>query len=182
MISTLLLLFGAGFLIANLRLLLQYLRYRRIRGTAVLTWRTPKPHYYGLLLAIGVVLGLLVFYKIAVQQREVIDAFGVGMMFVYYAYLLPLSLRIRRGFYADGLWDEYGFLPYSEIGGLTWRENGQVALVVSHRGREVARRLIVPQAAYGAARRLLRDRIASHDIHFTGKMLDLGAHDERDDV
>ena len=35
---------------------------------------------------------------------------------------------------------------------------------------------------YGAARRLLRDKIAAHDIHFTGKTLDLGVHDERDDV
>jgi hypothetical protein len=29
---------------------------------------------------------------------------------------------------------------------------------------------------------LLRDKIKSYDIHFTGKALDLGAHDERDDV
>ena len=28
----------------------------------------------------------------------------------------------------------------------------------------------------------LRDKIAAHDIHFTGKTLDLGLHDERDDV
>ena len=28
----------------------------------------------------------------------------------------------------------------------------------------------------------LRDKIAAHDIHFTGKSLDLGLHDERDDV
>ena len=39
-----------------------------------------------------------------------------------------------------------------------------------------------PHPYYGAARRLLRDKIAAHDIHFTGKTLDLGAHDERDDV
>jgi len=35
---------------------------------------------------------------------------------------------------------------------------------------------------YGAARRLLRDKIAAYDIHFAGKSLDLGMHDERDDV
>ena len=48
--------------------------------------------------------------------------------------------------------------------------------------REFGRRLTVPQGYYGAARRVLRDKIAAHDIHFTGKSLDLGDHDERDDV
>ena len=38
-----------------------------------------------------------------------------------------------------------------------------------YRMREFARRLVVPEAHYGAARRLLRDKIAAHDIHFTGK-------------
>jgi hypothetical protein len=48
--------------------------------------------------------------------------------------------------------------------------------------KRLARRLIVPHEHYGAARRVLRDKIATFDIHFTGKALDLGAHDERDDV
>ncbi len=48
--------------------------------------------------------------------------------------------------------------------------------------RAFARQLVVPDNCYGAARRLLRDKIAAHDIHFTGKSLDLGLHDERDDV
>jgi len=34
----------------------------------------------------------------------------------------------------------------------------------------------------GAARRLLRDKISEHAIHFTGTGLDLGAHDERDEA
>jgi hypothetical protein len=48
--------------------------------------------------------------------------------------------------------------------------------------RAFAQRLVVPHRHYGAARRLLRDKIAAHDIHFTGKTLDLGARDEREDV
>ena len=48
--------------------------------------------------------------------------------------------------------------------------------------RAFARRLVVPDRYYGAARRLLRDKIAAHDIHFTGKALDLGLHDDKDDV
>ena len=66
------------------------------------------------------------------------------------------------------------------IGGLAWREEEQPTLVMMHRMRAFARSLAVPQSYYGAARRLLRDKIAAHDIHFTGKGLDLGVHDERD--
>jgi Domain of unknown function (DUF3418). len=29
---------------------------------------------------------------------------------------------------------------------------------------------------------MLRDKIAAHDIHFTGTGLDLGVHDERDEI
>jgi hypothetical protein len=54
--------------------------------------------------------------------------------------------------------------------------------VLLHRWRNFARKLTVPESLYGEARRVLRDKIAAHDIHFTGKSLDLGLHDERDDV
>jgi hypothetical protein len=94
-------------------------------------------------------------------------------------------LKIGRGFYADGIWTEAGFVPYSSIGGLSWKEGDQgeqVTLVMMYRMRAFARRLVVPWPYYGAARRLLRDKITAHDIHFTGKALDLGLHDERDDV
>ena len=39
-----------------------------------------------------------------------------------------------------------------------------------------------PAEHYGAARRLLRDKIKQHDIQFAGTGLDLGQHDERDVV
>ena len=95
-------------------------------------------------------------------------------MFLYYAYAIPLSLRIARGFYDEGIWVDSGFVPYSQIGGLTWREGDDVTLVVIDRVGRFARRLVVPHRYYGEARRLLRDKIATHDIHFTGKSLDLG--------
>ena len=47
---------------------------------------------------------------------------------------------------------------------------------------EQAGRLTVPLEHLGAARRVLRDRIAAHQIHFTPGPLDLGGHDERQDV
>ena len=173
---------GVGFFLANLRLLFQFLKFLRIRSSALLTWPCSKPPFYGLLLVLGAVLSLLIVYKLAVLRQHPKQVFGESMMLLYYAYALPLSLRIGRGFYEDGIWADGGFMPYSSIGGLTWREGDQITLVMMHRMRAFARRLVVPDSYYGAARRLLRDKIAAHDIHFTGKTLDLGLHDERDDV
>ena len=171
---------GAGFLVANARLILEYVKFRRRSRAALLVWPSPKPPYYGTALGLGVVLGFLVFYKLVVLHRQV---FGEGMMFLYYGYLVPLNLRIRRGFYEDGIWTDAGFVPYHEIGGITWREGEhQATLIVISRLRNLARRLAVPLDQYAAARRLLRDRIAKHDIQFTGTGLDLGGHDEREDV
>lgn len=175
-------LLGAGFLVANARLFLQFFRFRRLRRSAELIWPGPKPPLYGLLLALGVTLGLLLFYKLAIQRQPPSLAFGEAMMFLYYGYALPLSLRIGRGFYADGIWTDGGFVPYSAIGGLSWREDQETTLVLIHRMRQLARRLVVPERHYAAARRILRDRIAQHDIHFTGKGLELGDRDDRDVV
>ena len=103
-------------------------------------------------------------------------------MFVYYACAFPLSLRIGRGLYDQGIWAEKGFVPYSQIGGLSWREGKELTLVLIYRVRKLARRVAVPERHYGAVRRLLRDRIAARDIHLTGSGLDLGEHDERNVV
>ena len=175
-----LLLLGAGFLVANTRLLLEYARFMRRRRDALLIWSSPTPAYDGMSLGLGVVLGVLVFYKVVFTGQQ---AFGEIMMFLYYGYLVPLNRRIRRGFYEDGIWADSVFIPYNEVGGISWREGEhQVTLIVISRLRNLARRLAVPIENYGAARRLLRDKIARHDIHFTGTGLDLGEHDEREDV
>ncbi len=144
-----------------------------------MTWPSEKPPLYGWLLALGVVAGVLVFIKLVVQQQPPQRAFGEGMMLLYYAYAVPLRVRIGRGLYAGGIWSDSGYVPYSKIGGLSWREESTITLVIIYRLRSLARRLTVPQAHYGEVRRLLRDKIAAHDIHFTGRALDLGA-DQRD--
>lgn len=177
-----LLILGIGFLIANVRIGVDTLRFLRRRSSAVLTWRGRRPRYYGLQLAIGVVLGLLLFYDIVFLRRPAPQLFGIAMMFLYYSYLMPLSRRIGRGFYADGIWAESGFVPYWKIGAVSWREAEEVALIIVLRLRSLARTLVVPGAHYAAARRLLRDKIAAHDIELLRTGLELGAHDERDDV
>lgn len=183
LLPLILLLFGVGFLLANARILLDYLRFLRRRRSALLTWPDARPGYSILSVGLAVALGLLIVYNIVVARHAAAQAlFGELMMFLYYAWLLPLSRRIGRGFYQDGIWAEVGFIPYWQIGGVTWREGEQVTLIIISRLRNLARRLVVPLAHYGEARRLLRDRIVAHDIDFTGTGLNLENHDEREDV
>ncbi len=173
---------GVGFSVANARLLLQFLRFLRLRSSAVLTWPAGRPAYSHFFAALAGALGLLIIVKLVIQRQPPSNAFGESMMLVYYGYAAPLSWRIGRGFYQDGIWSDTGFMRYAEIGGLTWRENETITLVVISRARRLARRLEVPLNLYGEARRILRDHIAAHDIHFAGHTLDLGGHDEREDV
>ena len=173
---------GAVFLLINLQQFYYYVKFARLRRSALLTWAAPRPPLYRLFTWVGAVLAVLVFYKLMILKLHPKYVFGETMMLVYYVYALPLGVKIRRGFYEDGIWTEGGFVPYANIGGLTWREGPEPTLVLSYRWRSFARQLIVPEPYYGEARRVLRDKIAAHDIHFTGKTLDLGAHDERDDV
>ena len=173
---------GVGFLVANLRLLFQLVRFLRIRSSALLIWPGRKPPFYGIFLTVGALLAIVIVCKLAVLRQHPINVFGESMMLVYYSYVQPLSLKIGRGFYEDGIWADGGFVPYSAIGGLTWRDEEQPTLVMMYRMRNFARRLVVPETYYGEARRLLRDKIAAHDIHFTDKSLDLGDHDERNVV
>ena len=180
LITGVLLLLGFGFLVANVKLAFDYILFRKRRRGALLIWRAPKPPHYTFALGLGVALGMLVLAKLFLLRRQ---AFGETMMFLYYAYFFPMSLTIGRGFYEDGIWAETAFIPYHEVGGISWREGEhQVTLIVISRLRNLARRLTVPGDKYGAARRLLRDKIGEHAIHFTGTGLDLGAHDERDEA
>jgi hypothetical protein len=174
-----LIILGGGFFFANARLLLDYMRFKRLRRGAMLVWPSPPPPFYKLTVVLGVATGVLVLVKLFVVHRQ---AFGEIMMFVYFGYLLPLSRRIGRGFYEDGIWADTQFIPYTEVGGVTWREGEHsVSLVVISRLKNLARRLAVPPEHYGEARRLLRDKIGHHEIQF-GTGLDLGVHDERDDA
>jgi len=184
-LSRILFFFGVGFLIANVRLGYQFIRFFRLRSSAVLTWPGRKPPHYLLLLGLGATLSALIAYKLAVLRWHPEAVFPECMMLLYFGYLVPASVKIARGFYEDGIWADGGFVPYANIGGITWREGEHhLTLVLLDRFRDFGRLLTVPQRYYGEARRVLRDKIAAHDIHFTDKKLDLdlGDHDERNVV
>ena len=177
-----LLLFGIGFLAANLKLVVDLLRYQARKRSALLIWEAPKPRFYGFCLGLGVVLGFLFAFKLFVQRRPPETLFGEAMMFVYYGYTFPLSTRISRGFYRDGVWADTGFLRWGQISAVSWKEEDGVTLVLVSHFKNIARRLIVPGHLYGQARRLLRDRVKSQDIHIGGTGLDLGSRDDQDAV
>jgi hypothetical protein len=116
---------------------------------------------------------------VLVARRAAPSIFGVGMMFLYYGYLVPLSTRIRHGLYRDGIWTDSGFMPYVDIGGLTWK--GSDTLVLASRHKTVGRRLTVPGRHLGEVRHMLREKIGSRAIEFdAGPGLHLGTRDTRE--
>lgn len=177
----LLFLFGVGFLFANLKVVVDVVRFRVRRSSALLVWQPPKPRFYGVSILLATVLGLLVAAKL-IQRRPPDELFGEAMMLVYYGYAFPMSTRILRGFYSDGVWSDSGFMPWSHISAVTWRQDGPVTLILISKLRSLARRLEVPGNLYGEARRVLLDKVRAHDIHFGGAGLDLGGGDGTDTV
>jgi hypothetical protein len=177
----LLFLFGVGFFIANLKVVADLIRFRVRRSSALLIWRTPKPRFYSMSLLLAVVLGLLVTAKL-IQRRPPHELFGEAMMLVYYGYAFPLSTRIARGFYDDGVWSDSGFMRWAQISAVSWKEEGSVTLILISRLKSMARRLEVPGDLYGQARRVLRDKVKTHDIQFGGAGLDLGSREGPDSV
>ena len=129
---------GLGFLVANVRAAIDLARWARRRPGALAVWAPPKPPFYAMSLAIGGAMGRLLLSALFVP-RPLPALFGEFMMFVYYAGVVPLSTRIARGLYADGIQAESGFMPYAQIGGLRWQD-GESILVVASRLRTLARR------------------------------------------
>ncbi len=171
---------GVGFLFANIKVGVDLLRYRRRRQEALLTWPGPRPAYYRFNILLAVTLGLLLAAKLVRQEPD--RAFGEAMMFMYYGCAFPLSTRIARGFYGDGVWSDSGFMHWAQISAVSWKEEGRVTLVLISRLRQIARRLEVPPQLYGQARRVLRDKIKDHDLQIGGAGLDLGVRSEGDAI
>jgi hypothetical protein len=180
--ARLLFLFGVGFLVANLIGLAEQVLYWRRRRTALLTWPGRRPPFYQLQIGIGIALGLLFFYDLLVRPDAAEQAFGVGMMCIYYAGIVPMSARIARGFYRDGVWSDRRFVRFRAVGAISWREEPGPVLVLASRKGQHAARLSVPGHLFGAVRRLLRDLISRHDIALGDAGLHLGLRDERDDA
>jgi hypothetical protein len=180
-VAQILFFFGVGFLLANLKVTADVIRFRVRKNSALLTWQPPKPRYYNFGLLLAGVLGLLLAAKL-VQRRPPEQWFGEAMMLLYYGYAFPLSTRIARGFYRDGVWSDTGFMRWTQISAVAWKEENGVTLILISRLRSLARRLQVPADMYGEARRVLRDKIRAHEIQFGGAGLDLGSREGTDRI
>ena len=174
-------LFGVGFLVANLKVVVDLIRFRVRKQSALLIWHAPRPRYYNFSLLLAAVLGLLLAAKL-VQRRPPEQWFGEAMMLLYYGYTFPLSTRIARGFYEDGVWSDSGFMRWPQISAVAWKEEGSITLILVSRLKSLARKLHVPADVYGEARRVLRDKVKTHDISLGGAGLGLGTRDESDGV
>ena len=84
---------GVLFVLVILRVSWQLLAWWRGRADVVLSWPAPKPPFYAINLAIGVMLGVILLITAYRMPRSVSSLFGLGMMFTYYGYVLPLSTR-----------------------------------------------------------------------------------------
>jgi hypothetical protein len=180
--ARLLFLFGLGFLTANLLGLADQVRYWHRRRTALLTWRGRRPPFFQMQVGIGVALGLLFLYDLLLRPDAADQTFGVGMMFLYYAIIVPASARIERGFYRVGVWSDRRFVHYTHIGAISWHEDIEPVLLIAARQGRTATRLVVPSHLLGEVRRLLRDLIGRRDIDLADAGLHLGLRDERDDA
>ncbi|RPJ79357.1 MAG: hypothetical protein EHM13_13490 [Acidobacteria bacterium] len=181
-LERLLLLFGLGFLVMDVRAVISHVAYWRRRPKAVLVWPARSPVFFTLQLLIGGTLGLLLAYNLAFRDAPAEELFGEGMMFVYYSYAVPLANRVERGFYGDGVWTDGGFVPYWKIGAVSWREEPEPVLLLASRQGGAARRLLVPGELYGATRRVMRDLIEARTIQFSRPGLDLGLREDKDDT
>ena len=182
LLPQLLFVFGLGFFAANVKVTADQLRFLLRKTSAVLIWENPKPRFYGFALALGAILGLLVVIKIFVLGRTPQVLFGEVMMFLYFGYAVPLSTRIARGFYRDGVWSHTGFMPCGHNQAASWKEDDNVTLVLVSHFKTIARRLEVPGHLYGEARRVLRDKVKAQDIHMGRSGLDLGSRSDEDTV
>src|SRR5688500_103239 len=137
----LLFILGLGFLGANLKVTADLIRFYKRKSSALLTWRGPRPRYYRFHILLAITLGLLLAAKLIRNQPD--QAFGEAMMFVYYGCAFPLSTRISRGFYDDGIWSDAGFMRWGQISAVSWKEEsvGRITLMLISHFRSIARRL-----------------------------------------
>lgn len=171
-LTLILLALGIYFSVLVARSLWSYLLFRRIRGTALVTWPVRRPGHFPFLLALGCVsAGVAVLNSYL--HRPFHHVYSQGVMAAYFVLFVPLSTRIQRGFYRDGVWADTGFLPYGKIARLAFVEQPEIVLVLVPRRGSGALRLPVPPGEYGAVRRVLEDKIRERAVHMEDAILGL---------
>ena len=150
------------FSVWNFSILVKYCRFRSLAPSSILSWETPRPWFLSLCLGIGFFMIAMTFFSGFILHRPALHIVAQGLMAVFYTVVFPMSFRIRRGFYASGIWAERRFLPYQEIRWHGWRERPEIVLGLRGEDRFLRQGydfLRVPGDYYGLARRILADRI-----------------------
>jgi hypothetical protein len=155
---------GVYFAVLLVRGSLGYLRFRRVRPTALLTWPVARPAYLRSLVALGVVNVILTILN-GFLHRPVHHVVSLGLMALYFVLMVPLASRIELGLYRDGVWADAGFLPYEGIGRMAFRETPEIVLVLLPRRGSGSFRLPVPPGEYGAVRKLLEEKMRSRVLN-----------------
>src|SRR5258705_11929906 len=107
LLQRILFLFGIGFLIANLLVIADLIRFRIRKRSALLVWQGGKPRFYGFRLALGVMVGILFVFKLFVPHRPIETLVGGAVVFVYYGDALPPRPKIARRLYPQRLVSEF---------------------------------------------------------------------------
>jgi hypothetical protein len=141
------------FAILNVQVMRRYLRFRQMRGAALLTWAAH--HSSSQLASVGLgILGLFLAITGLVLKSPIL-ALSQGISALYFLGAVRLLMIIRTGFYVPGIWAEGGFVPYEEIARWAIRDSEEIVLLIVRRGRAGALRLSVPRDDYGAVTKLL---------------------------
>jgi hypothetical protein len=163
---------GVYFSVLMIRGLAGYLRFRRVRPTALVTWPVRRPAHFPLLLLLGVVSALVAALN-GVMQRPVHHVIPQGVMSLYFILMVPLSARIHLGLYRDGVWADAGFLPWAQIGRMAFFETPDIVLVLVPRTGSPSFRLPVPAAEYGAVRKTLEEKARARVLNVEAGILGL---------
>lgn len=168
------------FVLWNTLTLARYASYRRLAPTAELTWHPARPWFYNMCVGIGFFMVSLTALSVFVLHRPLLATVAQALMALYYTIIFPLSFRIQRGFYKDGIWFERAFVPYSNVRRVSWREKPDIILVAMKEtdltGQSYAR-LQVPGDRYGEARRILASHIEDRSLTVEQSILGLADAD-----
>jgi len=140
-----------------------YLKFRRLRKTAVVTWPAPPPSNLGLMQALGVTSAILAVIDIWLH-RPFHHVYAQAVMTLYFVGLVPLCRGIRIGLYEGGVWADAGFLPWPAIRRMAFHETPDIVLVLLPRHGWHGFQLPVPPGEYGAVRKFIEQKIREHEL------------------
>jgi len=171
-ITVVLLALGVYFSVLLVHGLTAYLRFRRVRSTALVTWPAPRPRHFGFLLGLGVVSAAVAALN-GYLQRPVHHVVPQGLMSLYFILMVPLLASIPLGLYRDGIWSEAGFVAWAQIGRLAFRETPEIVLILLPRSGSSSFRLPVPPGEYGAVRKALEEKARARVLNVDQGILGL---------